>query len=149
MHWLEQFWRNFCKLEGDILFISIRFDNFNFHQQFKISFVCHCIKMHQVFALWFTRMKKIIMRLEFGTGKTSSLQTSFSSSKQASKVYLNSILGRMYLTESYLMQGNIQKHILGPLHVLWQVSRDLSQADKSIIRVSSFPKLFLNDKVSR
>jgi hypothetical protein len=25
-------------------------------------------------------------------------------------------------------------------------SRDLSQADKSIIRVSSFPKLFLNDK---
>ena len=26
-------------------------------------------------------------------------------------------------------------------------SRDLSQADKSIITVSSFPKLFLNDKV--
>ena len=26
-------------------------------------------------------------------------------------------------------------------------SRDLSQADKSIIRVSSFPKLFLNDKI--
>ena len=25
-------------------------------------------------------------------------------------------------------------------------SRDLSQADTSIIRVSSFPKLFLNDK---
>ena len=27
-------------------------------------------------------------------------------------------------------------------------SRDLSQADKSIIRVSSFPKLFLNDKIN-
>ena len=26
-------------------------------------------------------------------------------------------------------------------------SRDLSQADKSIIRVPSFPKLFLNDKI--
>ena len=26
-------------------------------------------------------------------------------------------------------------------------SRDLSQADKSIIRVSFFPKLFLNDKI--
>ena len=26
-------------------------------------------------------------------------------------------------------------------------SRDLSQADKSIISVSSFPKLFLNDKI--
>ena len=26
-------------------------------------------------------------------------------------------------------------------------SRDLSQADKSIIRVSSFPKLLLNDKI--
>jgi hypothetical protein len=26
-------------------------------------------------------------------------------------------------------------------------SRDLSQADKSVIRVSSFPKLFLNDKI--
>jgi hypothetical protein len=26
-------------------------------------------------------------------------------------------------------------------------SRDLSQADKSIIRVSSLPKLFLNDKI--
>ena len=26
-------------------------------------------------------------------------------------------------------------------------SRDLSQADKSIIRVSSFPKLFLNDNI--
>ena len=26
-------------------------------------------------------------------------------------------------------------------------ARDLSQADKSIIRVSSFPKLFLNDKI--
>jgi hypothetical protein len=26
-------------------------------------------------------------------------------------------------------------------------SRDLFQADKSIIRVSSFPKLFLNDKI--
>ena len=26
-------------------------------------------------------------------------------------------------------------------------SRDLSQADKSIIRVSSFPKLFLKDKI--
>ena len=26
-------------------------------------------------------------------------------------------------------------------------SRDLSQADKSFIRVSSFPKLFLNDKI--
>ena len=26
-------------------------------------------------------------------------------------------------------------------------SRDLSQADKSILRVSSFPKLFLNDKI--
>ena len=26
-------------------------------------------------------------------------------------------------------------------------SCDLSQADKSIIRVSSFPKLFLNDKI--
>ena len=26
-------------------------------------------------------------------------------------------------------------------------SRDLSQADKSIKRVSSFPKLFLNDKI--
>ena len=26
-------------------------------------------------------------------------------------------------------------------------SRDLSQADKSIIRVSAFPKLFLNDKI--
>ena len=28
-------------------------------------------------------------------------------------------------------------------------SRDLFQADKSIIRVSSFPKLFLNDKIYR
>ena len=28
-------------------------------------------------------------------------------------------------------------------------SRDLSQADKSIIRVFSFPKLFLNDKIYR
>ena len=26
-------------------------------------------------------------------------------------------------------------------------SRDISQADKSIIRVSSFPKLLLNDKI--
>jgi hypothetical protein len=26
-------------------------------------------------------------------------------------------------------------------------SGDLSQADKSIVRVSSFPKLFLNDKI--
>ena len=26
-------------------------------------------------------------------------------------------------------------------------SRDLSQADKSIIRVSSFPKILLNDKI--
>ena len=26
-------------------------------------------------------------------------------------------------------------------------SRDLSQADKSLIRVSSFPKLFLKDKI--
>ena len=26
-------------------------------------------------------------------------------------------------------------------------SRDLSQADKSIVRVFSFPKLFLNDKI--
>ena len=26
-------------------------------------------------------------------------------------------------------------------------SRDLSQADKSIVRVSSFPKLFLNNKI--
>ena len=26
-------------------------------------------------------------------------------------------------------------------------SRDLSQADKNIIRVSSFPKLFLNNKI--
>ena len=31
---------------------------------------------------------------------------------------------------------------------LWNLlSRDLSQADKSIIRVYSFPKLFLNDKI--
>ena len=26
-------------------------------------------------------------------------------------------------------------------------SRDISQADKSIMRMSSFPKLFLNDKI--
>ena len=44
------------------------------------------------------------------------------------------------------------KTYTGPLHVfdkfLWAVeSRDISQADKSIIRVSSFPKLFLNDKI--
>ena len=84
---------DFWELRYDIPFNSIRFDNFNFHQHFKISFVCRCIKMHQVFAIWF--IEKIIMRWKFGTGKTSSLQTSFSSSKQASKVYLNDILGRM------------------------------------------------------
>ena len=27
-------------------------------------------------------------------------------------------------------------------------SHDLSQADKSIVRVSSFPRLFLNDKIT-
>ena len=31
--------------------------------------------------------------------------------------------------------------------ILAAESRDLSQADKSIIRVSSFPKLFLNGKI--
>jgi hypothetical protein len=33
------------------------------------------------------------------------------------------------------------------LFILAVESRDLSQADKSIIRVSSFPKLLLNDRI--
>ena len=51
-------------------------------------------------------------------------------------------------------KGNIEKNNLTKVlymsfdkFLLAVESRDLSQADKSIIRVSSFPKLFLNDKI--
>ena len=47
----------------------------------------------------------------------------------------------MWLEEAMVLYMSFDKLLLAV------ESRDLSQADKSIIRLSSFPKLFLNEEV--